>query len=501
MFITQEDNERLISFIENSQFEEAKDLIVSNKSKGQCVYIGAYSKWVFNQYIVSENPDNWLRFYEYYKEDLSSNLISINLPKLLRDEKLINKLLEAKDNKNITNYLARLFKSEPLENFGKIVNKIAPSFVRAGFDREIAKSIIQTIVSNSNAPYVDSLFTSLLEHSYLSGNLILLKELVSLGKEDDYLLWMNYNSLNIKYNDKIEKLSKLEDDVIEVISYELREFIPGKINTESALLTLAQIHDRKTQYEFNPSLITSEEECREFFETLKNTSIRPIRERFIINGDPHWISGDIEITSSGEVRVFVIDSLGELDAKCLDFSYTPIIAEVFKDEDVSVWYTDSKRQCAGSGCSIYAIDDVTHLYGIEAILRKNLFEYLKEHTTSSEKKGPLIINKCHLPLSLERTTQNKRAKDNLDQRLVEENYPPINKKGNRIETFYSFFNKDDMNYRLNQQLDKMRQYNIEFLKKPENIDSLVEKKSKFTIEGTKERISLKEQEVPLRMNL
>lgn len=212
----------------------------------------------------------------------------------------------------------------------------------------------------------------------------------------------------------------------------------GKINYQGGLLSCAQIQERKAishAYDFNPTVIDAQgNEFVKYLEIIKKSQLKPLRAKFII-ADVHWFAGEIEITQDGRARILIIDSLGK-DSSFFPTDLMTQFSQVFPQGDI--YFSTEKRQHASAGCSVYAIDDITHLYTLEKFIDKpsknyNLFDYLEENITKSktlDSSGLQIEYKlCKLPITLLRTKQSTKLFPLFSERSPSEQSLKINKKG------------------------------------------------------------------------
>ncbi|HVV68770.1 MAG TPA: tetratricopeptide repeat protein [Gammaproteobacteria bacterium] len=211
----------------------------------------------------------------------------------------------------------------------------------------------------------------------------------------------------------------------------LNEFIKyGNITDAGIKLTMAQLASRKDH--FNPTVISDKENFSNYLKALKlgmrNTE-RPIREVFIM-GDPHfnsgthWVSGIIEIDAKNNVKLLLIDSVGDELSSCC-------VASFAKQFPQGMLYRNiEKRQYQPKGCSIYAMDDARHAFTVEKYLKQNIFDYLDKQNYPIKRfklEGFIIRQRpCHLPLSFYRTAQSLAKA--VPFRFFDESSSVINKK-------------------------------------------------------------------------
>ncbi|MBV8802828.1 MAG: hypothetical protein JO131_07715 [Gammaproteobacteria bacterium] len=276
----------------------------------------------------------------------------------------------------------------------------------------------------------------------------------------------------------------------------------GNIFYDGALLTLTEIaHRKKDRYTFNPAIL-KHDEINRYFQEL--SQLHPLRERFII-AHMHWNIGEIVVDDKNHAQLLIIDSLGNKLAEEKYF-LKEIIHHFSKHfQNHTIYVSKDLRQNSPMGCSIFALDDLRHLYTVETYLPKvysGLFDYLKKTSDVTEEKKITIENKtisyfpCQLPLSLERTRQNENLLTIISQRHIE-NIHPINKrkdlaKDSAIQEFVEVKNKKGIlkrhNKRLENQLLKMAKNNEYFLLH-NSINMIKEYMQTFTLSGLRKRLS------------
>jgi hypothetical protein len=214
----------------------------------------------------------------------------------------------------------------------------------------------------------------------------------------------------------------------------------------------------------------------------------PHRERFII-ADKHWVTCDINITVDGQVSVIFLDSLGLENIKTFQtHAATKKVAKIFPG--ATIYVPNIIKQGAGIGCSVFALDDLTHLFTLERYLESRfnlsgLHGYLAEQKLASKSETKdeaelendgeaFVITACKLPLPLIRTMQSKDLFHIIDERPQEEKDVPVNKKKVKLTSEYArlmFFVecKNDKgqlvlrNMRLSHKLHRFEQCNYLFL--------------------------------------
>lgn len=317
--------------------------------------------------------------------------------------------------------------------------------------------------------------------------------------------------LNQQEHAKLGMLLSVPDKSQDIFSeYSLQFSGFGRIKYEGGLLTALQVNKRKKSYKFNPTILNENNvksnEMREYIEALKNMN-PPIRERFVLAGE-HWICGDIEINEKGEVNVLLVDSLGDIGE---DHHIIEKFNENFSGKKLNFYVDKTVRQNSSSGCSVFALDDVRHLYTVERYIPKvyknNLFKYLegehqrlqKENSIEMQKKNVKVTN---LPLALVRTAQTSKlikGKDGqrslIEQRTQEEQVAPVKKAklGSLItakidaEAGFETINSKLQNTRLNKKLNKMREYNIELMLSIEDFKTFKAEMNQYSLNSFKKR--------------
>ncbi|MHB1947461.1 MAG: YopJ family acetyltransferase [Gammaproteobacteria bacterium] len=374
---------------------------------------------------------------------------------------------------------------------------------------EASLSTRKAIVSyyNSTSPDQKSHLLSLIIQQY---DAVLLKMLAREVQFREII-----NSLKTEEAAIATVLLEMKDDDFPWFINLMRQFINGFGNIEfnGGLLTLAQTRARKA-YEFNP-VILNKSEFKEYLAILRE-SPHPLRERFVIAGG-HWIVGDIKIDEKGHVSVLFLDSLS-IERISEFFTEKAIIEFARLFPDATIYYVDIKRQYSTLGCSVFALDDVRHLYTVEdghleeKYNLSGLHGYLADSAkvlSSKEEYKPIVIQDydgigkytvtlCALPLSLMRTMQS-RALTNwvITDRSEAERKVPVNKKREIMTPEYAeqtFFrdagSAKRINIRLEETLKKIARYNFEFLKNRDS-KTVNEETEPFTLKGFKKRIALK----------
>ena len=191
-------------------------------------------------------------------------------------------------------------------------------------------------------------------------------------------------------------------------------------NTAATYVFAAVRHFKSAAYEFLPTVL----DANKFSTYLKSVAELPypVCERFVLI-DPHWRSGEIEITSEGHVNIFILNSTGYLEEHDL---MRIKFHQIFKDKPVHLFFANEMRQFSDLGCSVFALDDVRHFYTLDkySVEGKTLFEQLNARITQSETIANHVIrHHCRLPVSLMRTMQSRRVFEDIEP----EQDLPINK--------------------------------------------------------------------------
>lgn len=315
-------------------------------------------------------------------------------------------------------------------------------------------------------------------------------------KEDFPDLYVDtVESLGEKENKKLNEILGVEDIVF--YTNLMMEFTIkfGKINYDGGLLTAAQVSKRK-EYDYHPTILPYEK-LSNYLEILKDAP-HPIREKFVLAG-PHWICGEISIDQQGEVKILLVDSLGtQLKDVLFKEMLVPIIFGVFKDPPPTVYLDDIKRQNAAKGCSTFALDDIQHLYVAEKYLpeefaESGLFGFLEKNKKETLDFEEGSITLCNIPLSLIRTAQTSKLADKIEERSIEEQSLPVNKKGETalVSATKGYrinpINNLRQNHRLNNKLQGMAEHNHHYLVSTPKAE--VEKEmQRFTLESLSEKM-------------
>ena len=296
--------------------------------------------------------------------------------------------------------------------------------------------------------------------------------------------------LSHEEQDILHDLCTLNPQKAHFMHEEMRHFAIGfgAIKHPDILLTLAQIKSRK-KYDFEPIAI-SDHVFDDFFSSLGNQKL-PCEKKFIVTGE-HSYCGEIRIDETHNACVYLIDSLGisPESEHYHELFVTQLIAHFNIDH---IYINHEVRQKTSTGCSIFALDDLQHLYQLRLSDNyKNIWDYLEKNAKpdlEALKNIDVIIHRYPLPTPLLRTMQTRKLlTEVIPERLTNESEYPINKKGKTIrQSAVEFFIKNDegkeINQRLIYKLNKIRLNNWAFLKNctPEELDTF---KAQFTIQDT-----------------
>ncbi len=311
------------------------------------------------------------------------------------------------------------------------------------------------------------------------------------------------------FSDVLDSIEKVQKDAIQallsppkatqqILQRYMHEFTHGfgNITHEGILLSCAQIATRK-KYKFNPSVIKPEEFAN-FLEDAKKL-LRPTRIHFILR-DSHCTTGIIEITQDGHANLLYIDPKGAANDQ-MDFSKDQLTAFATAFPQNTIYYSREKRQNSGRGCTMYALDDVRHLFTTDAYLQTDIFSHLKKQNKTPTKLRTTNVNitVCDLPLTLLRTKQSTSLFADITARSAEEQKQVVSKKGwtAKQHADHDIRAVDNpmhpkMNLRLSDKLKKLAQQNYEFIIKthPAEIERLMQQ---FTLKGFQARAAMAQQ--------
>jgi hypothetical protein len=249
----------------------------------------------------------------------------------------------------------------------------------------------------------------------------------------------------------------------------------GYIQYPAGLLALTAMHHKK-RFPRPPTFIRStEEELNRYFSVLKKAQV-PVCERFIIREGTHWLSGQIDINEDGAASLLIIDSLGVTEQHTFIYGMEliTIFSAIFPQHQL--YYSSDVKQKAQQGCSVFALDDIKHLYSVSKYIDRarypeGLFDFLKQNSEKVYTVANIEITLAHLPLHLLRTTQSKQLLTTMLHSTEAEQ--PLNKKGVTGRFFaeqkLGFVYKKTpkgmqlQNTRLNAKLDKMIKDTVDYL--------------------------------------
>ncbi|EKD69993.1 MAG: hypothetical protein ACD_46C00682G0005 [uncultured bacterium] len=309
---------------------------------------------------------------------------------------------------------------------------------------------------------------------------------------------LNLNSEKIQLLMSVEKQN--QDKFKDFMMQFTRGF--GHINEEGVLLTCAQISDRK-KYSFNPTVL-NDDNFDKYLRLLSDMPY-PLRERFYIKSI-HAICGDIWIDRDGCVSVLLIDSLG-FEKSGYFREYGEKIGKQFSNAKIYVSY--NKKQYSDMGCSVFAIDDLVHLYTMEKYLLNEfkphpapLHAYINktaEELDESKTHHGITIHACALPLRLQLNTQFRRVKSEVIPAYSEnETKLFVNKKNETaLQAIEKHIERDEYtnekNKRLEHKLDRLAERNANFMAKG-NFES---KMLLFGLEAKKHELKMHDKHIQL----
>ncbi|MBX3708161.1 MAG: hypothetical protein KIT56_02960 [Gammaproteobacteria bacterium] len=312
-----------------------------------------------------------------------------------------------------------------------------------------------------------------------------------------------------------EKLQKIKDNDYKKMCINLiNQFIfgTGNINYHGGMLTLAAINSTKNH--IIPTIFDLTNETFKYFEIIAKAP-RPLRERFVCFKN-HWVCGEIEIDGAGKISIVIIDSLGDHklihDPNYSGSTSATILFQVKKFfSSAEIFLIDEKRQNTPQGCSVFALDDVVHLYSVEKYLSAkysgSLFDFLRKNQIGTIKRNGMNIHISSLPLYLLRTMASTNLLTILQN--SEDKDIPINKKGDTAKSLVNqpirsnFFEHKSyqgqsrlQNNRIEYKLTRIADRNFRFLL-GNDFDQVIFAMNKHSLVGFKNRIeeSLKQKGV------
>ncbi len=287
----------------------------------------------------------------------------------------------------------------------------------------------------------------------------------------------------------LHELCLLDFDKAHFIHEEMHRFGHGfgAIKHPDILLTLAQIKSRK-KYDFQP--IAIRDHAFDDFFSYMTTQKLPSEKKFIVTGE-HSYCGEIRINENNIASVYLIDSLGisPESSHYHEIFVTQLMAHFNIDR---IYINHEIRQKTSTGCSIFALDDIQHLYQLRLSDNyKNIWDYLEKNAELDMKvleNIDIIIHRYPLPPPLLRTMHTRKLlTEVIPARLTKESEYPINKKGessrqSAVKFFIQNEEGKEVNERLIYKLNKIRLNNWAFLKNctPEELDTF---KAQFTIQN------------------
>jgi hypothetical protein len=208
----------------------------------------------------------------------------------------------------------------------------------------------------------------------------------------------------------------------------------GLVNFAGGALALAAIHATKANkpYKFNPVILDLKDNPKEFSIFLKfikenSDSLRGNEIKFVL-AYQHWIAGSVLVDNNGKIKVLLIDSLGVVNkptGKWINSYLNAAIKDIVYNIQATPMIIEDVRQYTLQGCSVYAIDDIQHLFSINDYLpeKQNIFTYLENNVNKQKayldpNEDPHYIHKkksrpdyieifiSKLPLYLMRTKQS-----------------------------------------------------------------------------------------------
>jgi hypothetical protein len=299
------------------------------------------------------------------------------------------------------------------------------------------------------------------------------------------------------------------DEFKDSIMQQFTEF--GRVKIDGALTYMAAVSGNKQSYNFNPTIVIAKEFPR-YLEALATIDTgTETRERFVMAPSPgyvdHWIAGEIFINKDGTKSMLIMDSLGPS-------GFYSGCDEFFKKFPLgNIYYAAYLRQNSPSGCSIFSLDDVRHLFTIDNYLPRNdvtsinLWKYLQQHIDNhinwdSDKK----VNFVKLPLPFLRTTQTSNLfAQKADQKPIIDSYDskekevPLGKKKSTMKNLSEQFKKNNnqfmaknggvtkQNGRLQEQLIKMQTVVEKYLN-DNTEESIKHNRQKFTLEAFEKKV-------------
>lgn len=323
------------------------------------------------------------------------------------------------DYTRLKSYIEKLVTKNPAQ-----LNDIINNIIKMDSSEALEQACIKLVSLAKNSTEIKEIFENVLQNNF---HLPFCNKLFTklLTENEEYLSVYPEFCNSVKSNMFLEFQKKYMNQFS-------GEF--GKIDYKGGLLALAAIHATKTEkpYKFDPVIFNQAEKPYEFLDFLNfinvnKSSLKNTEIKFALSNN-HWIAGSILIDSHGDVKVQIIDSLGVLRYQG-DNNINPFLLDAIKNvhqifgSTVVTNIVADVRQVAYKGCSVYAIDDIQHLFSINDYLpdNQNIYEYLenrsekytgylnpeKGNTIQKENPGNFIpVNVSKLPLYLMRTKQS-----------------------------------------------------------------------------------------------
>lgn len=459
---------KLSELINSGDIDTAIDLIKNNKLER----LPASGFHWFRNGLESTLPNtNWLFFLEKF---LFSNLTpDIIETQAFFKEKSIDYAI---DNENYDIILI-LMQNFPVLEQENLITKILQNSIAD-------KLVINLLTRITNMDLKSIVYDCAVRISYAEHDIVLLKELYSMHNQRE----LNFTKLSSSFNkliwNKILSLNNEQVSFMHTIINKFKSF--ATFDYTCAQLMIAERKCRKN-YIYDPTILRyfqtdnqfNFDEFEIYLQIIKNMH-RPVTERFILAG-PHWFCGVINITTDNIAKVYFIDSLGTKDKQIYPPVQTAIAIfnEIFSEN--IIYLSAEKRQNSYQGCSVFALDDMAHLYRLKLEKKykeNNLWEYLQEAEkdknshiiTINNNNKTINIKACKIPLTFTRTMQSESLLTAIiPARSAEEQQAIINKKNETAKiSALKFFVLDKLsnksqNHRLRYKLNKMKDHAFNFM--------------------------------------
>lgn len=461
-------------------------------------------------YAESEHKEHWLNFWEM--------LLKSKGPGTVEFDFMVEKYIEYALSKQDFTFL-------PKTLFSKVLQKVALDCL-ACINSPRYIPLILRILSEVIPPQHQSfIYQELVKLSLLKCNGPLLQALAGLGHSFHWETTISELNLSAEAQQKLNLLLDLDEDRAFDISETMKPFVNGfgRIEKEDALLWLAEKRDHKKTYNVDPVVLYELEPsacidgAATEFEKLISIiadAPKPITVRFILI-DIHYTCGEIYIDASEKGHILFLDPLGAgrqddgTSKTIYNVEEMKTFAEYFPDNEIYV--SRAKKQFSDRGCSVFALDDLRHLYTLKIEGNVPLWEYLAisankptgekieftltqfDYETEQETEKNFTIHSCDMPLSLLRTMQSRSLLSRvIPSRSAEEQHLAVNKKGeSAYQSTYPFFAKKEgegpeRNTRLDVKLNKMANDLFNFLIKHSHAE-IEAKKTYFSLNSFAER--------------